>query len=491
MRLHRWIATFLITGLFLVISIRTALSKPFWLDEGFEITATCARSYASLIIEGAYGQCSPSPLYYVIQKGVIQLHSKWNEFILVSYRAVSLLSSLAVLWLGLALFQELSWAALFFYLYLMLDQQVFLHFAVENRPYLLWLFCFVWQVAIAARILSKSPQRSSVGEKGMLAASSLALSLVTGPGFLQAGATLGILCLNEIRIRSQARWPSLKTLISSFPPFYIALGVICAALGYYYTRLSCGSNWDAGPYDLLKTKDGKLLRNVIGLFWPTGSLRQQLLNVPLMIGLIAPFLTPVARTLPTVALKKCQAITILILSQTLLGIGIGLLVAVRHYYFITRIFIFLVACRALLGAVGLYVLILFYQQKFGPRRWKGMVPVGASCLIAIALALSFRRTTNAIGPRPMPLLAASVSCSTISGGVKVRYSGPEHQQLNVAVLLSKALRSCGWTQSEQTHSVMVENSDLNQPLRFHFVPANEAINFEFVSHAGKEVRLSP
>jgi hypothetical protein len=87
------------TALFTPTLAEVARRKPFWLDEGFEIAETCRHPYLSLLVKGAPGQCSPSPLYYLAQRASVRSIARFDEGIAVGYRRVSLAAAGALLFL--------------------------------------------------------------------------------------------------------------------------------------------------------------------------------------------------------------------------------------------------------------------------------------------------------------------------------------------------------------------------------------------------------
>src|SRR5262249_29836226 len=128
--------------------------KLFWADEENAQTETCAQSYSQLLTRGARGQCSPEPLYYVLQKAYLK-RLPTNDNILWTHRLLSLASAAAcVALIGAAIGATLGLPAALVGALVLVSEPLFHRFAAENRPYMMWTFWFTATVLSAAWLSS-------------------------------------------------------------------------------------------------------------------------------------------------------------------------------------------------------------------------------------------------------------------------------------------------------------------------------------------------
>jgi len=237
--------------------------KLLWFDEGNEILNSCSESYSYMLIRGASAQCSPAPLYYILQKFVVSYVPLYGKNILYLFRAVSIVSaclSLAVLFFGLTKHVGVGWGL--FALFLLNNQGIFHQFGAENRPYMLWIFVFSATLIIVSSLVHIPWNQVTIASKINLAFLALALTLVAGGGMVQTVGFLATFLVWEesLNVRQWIKHPSFK-------PLFLVTAVSCA-VGIYYAVQGC-LHHDALKWDLLRTKDWTLVGSVMSLLWST------------------------------------------------------------------------------------------------------------------------------------------------------------------------------------------------------------------------------
>ncbi len=111
-------------------------------------------------------------------------------------------------------------------------------------------------------------------------------------------------------------------------------------------------------FDLIETikrRDFPLLSHVGWVFWPTTGVSSQLLNLLVLLGSLSPLVLWSRRATWNKRDRYAFGLGVIILSETLLFFPLALAVAHPHYYFVPRVFIFLIVCKACLAAVGGHV----------------------------------------------------------------------------------------------------------------------------------------
>jgi len=83
------------------VDFALANRKLFWADEENALTETCAQRYSQLLTRGARGQCSPEPLYHLLQKAYLKRLAT-NDNILWTHRLLSLASAAGCVALSVA-----------------------------------------------------------------------------------------------------------------------------------------------------------------------------------------------------------------------------------------------------------------------------------------------------------------------------------------------------------------------------------------------------
>jgi len=130
-------------GLFLVVAHHTALHKPLWGDETFGIQHTVeGATPLSLIINGASGQGSPAPFYYLLLKMISSVQPLLEKLSIppeVYWRWPSMLAVASIPFLLLRL-SPIPYSAFIAVGggFLILFSRLPFEYALEARPYALW-----------------------------------------------------------------------------------------------------------------------------------------------------------------------------------------------------------------------------------------------------------------------------------------------------------------------------------------------------------------
>ena len=336
------------------VDTKLAERKFFWTDEGFAQSTTCSQTYTDLFLHGGQGQCSPAPLYYVVQKLAIGALGA-DKSVLIKFRVLSLFSAAACI--GLLLFvlsRYLGYAAAVFACFLLISQPIFHQFAAEDRPYMLWTALFT-ALIFASVVLVNNGRKPRKIEWLLLAFLSLGLSAVSGAGMLQVSGILFVLLISPSIRNWKLGVREALTLRSTLRPAYL-IAFLSISIGLFYSNSSCG--WWSGGNNLLETRDPQLVLNVLMLFFPKGSLATVFINLVVVLGMVSTF---AYLMVPKLVDRRGKSLSVLLGLQVgiqlVVAIVIGVLVALKGYFFIQRVFIFLIICRSIFGALGLYVLV--------------------------------------------------------------------------------------------------------------------------------------
>lgn len=149
-----FVAISIIICQYCLTALKKAESKDFWGDEKFGLSVARGQSYGSLIVDGAGGQGSPSPLDYIILKAISGIRNSFGRFDIppnVYYRlhtiCYSILAGLLVTFLMYSRVRRTSTNYFVLACQLLLITRGLvsfyfspwlLHFSVETRPYSLW-----------------------------------------------------------------------------------------------------------------------------------------------------------------------------------------------------------------------------------------------------------------------------------------------------------------------------------------------------------------
>jgi hypothetical protein len=425
----------LAVGLVLPQQVRLAQQKAFWLDEAYEWTFNCAQPVTDLIVRGAVPQCSPAPGYYLLQKLVARAIAIVDERILVTYRAVSLAASgLLILTLCAALAARLGPPAALAALASLVGQPLFHAYATESRPYALGLALFACVVLLLSEGASRArPPGPAWSITTILAGAACSLVLLTGAAQAVVACATGL-------VLARARLGSWRANGGAVMAALLALGAACAA--YYRAQSTCLAS-DAGPLSVWGPQGPKLVSDAVGLIWTD----RQWVNVLALVGCAAPFRAWRRQTAER-SESWVLALGAIVLGQTLLALALAAQVAWADYYFLPRLFLHLVVCRALLVGLGVW-LLLDLAHRLRMRAVAGVV----SALLAVAatwislglLGQEVEERSDAAPWRRAP----SAPCApwAVPLTVLVTDASPLEQGPNLLVEAAHEARRCGWTEA--------------------------------------------
>jgi len=433
---------FLIGAITFILFSNLHLSKQknFSVDESYEMNISCASSTGEIIAHGGTNQCSPNPLYYIFQKWSVEslLHGQFDQSILWKYRVVSLASS-ALLAIALVLG---AWASFGFYpaivsLLALMNAAIYQAYSAENRPYMLWVFLFASAFFWACSCV-KTIKKPILGFLALVS-----LTLVSGAGGVQALALLaGVFLLNRTNVK----------LIGSM--MLVMLGTSA-----YYGRFSC-TYTDAGVYDLLVTRHWGLITQVLTLLWqsPTHPIGF-IFDAFFLIGLICPLLKKTSGAIKTTHFHLCL--------QLLASVAIGGLVAIKHYYFIERIFIFLVFLKAIGVGLGSYFFIQITKDWFEKHAFKygkalGVILITIFASSVLVAFLKQEKTTINISEKEIMFSNPnSLDCTKLMKGYYgyVPLHSNEDRFTNSIVAFSRLMNGCKKKSSLETMGYVFFKAD--------------------------------
>jgi hypothetical protein len=316
-----------------------------------------------------------------------------------------------------------------------------------------WLLFFALTVLVAADAASRPWRTVGGGARIALMSSAVALSPVALPGALQA-ALACVLCGLSWRHQAQDRREALTALRWS-----LRLAAACTAVGFYFGARSPCLAYDAGHLALHWPDRAGLVPPVLALMWADG-MAGWVGNAFLVLGLVAAVRlslrpAPLGERVRSERFASSLAIgvvaqlglTVLLAAQTF---GVG-------YYFLPRVFLYLVVCRALLIAVGGWFLVAWTGKRLpGVARLPLQVLAAALSLLAVATAsmmerqdLEERRTTRPIsnaGP-----------CADVEGPLAIDVpAGSSDWALgpNFIMRLAAERRRCGAATGGETRHVL-------------------------------------
>jgi len=355
----------LLTGAFFT-AFQTAKQKNLWLDEKFETTQLCKFSFSDILLDGAPGQASKNPLYYLVQKVSLSSINSFDLNILVNLRRVSIAAALLIL-LASFVFIRVRLGLLFatFVVIGITSQNIFYHYAAENRPYILWLLLFTLLVIATLKMCLQSYEKCCLKDKIFFGTLALANTLIVSFGVIQSGLALLTCLFFWYFIHDHPK--SLRPLIK----YIIPLCVLCIlAQGYYtfqstmtYLTSFMDSQWDV--ISQLKKGDISLLKMPPRLLFPKphrdAYIGAYVSNIFVLLGMGVPFFWWKKRK--NLNQKSFFVFTwsTVVLVQVLATLVIGVLTISLRYFFVQRLFLYLIICHTFLATAGAY--FIFSSNK--------------------------------------------------------------------------------------------------------------------------------
>jgi len=264
------------------------------------------------------------------------------------------------------------------------------------------------------------------------------------------------------------------------------------ALGLYFAALSPCREYDAGPLALHWPDRTGRVRPVLALLWGDG-IAGQIANVLFLLGLASAFWRPGGRDFgderpPRAAFASWLARGIV--AQLALTVLLAAQVVIVGYYFLARVFLHLMICRALLVAVGGWTLTRWLEERANPLARTALQAL-ASGLAVFALAMAFvsveqsAQRVRAVVPAP-----TEQDCGPVAGTLVLDWpTGSRDWALgpNSILRLSERRRRCGPSASSEVRHVLVGDPGSGD-YRFSADRAPGAIALE---QCGREVVLGP
>lgn len=180
-------------------STEKASVKPFWLDELNELRITCRWNYWDTFIRGAYTQCSPQPLYYIISKAFFNIRKVHRDEpmreILIKSRTPSKISVVLLILVLIVVFRRylgMSWkylpVVIFVFLnYLGTEDGHIFWASTETRPYGFWCFVTGLNLLFLHATMDKWTKDATIDGRLFITygSVSLLLMLTASPGIIQ------------------------------------------------------------------------------------------------------------------------------------------------------------------------------------------------------------------------------------------------------------------------------------------------------------------
>jgi hypothetical protein len=265
----------------------------------------------------------------------------------------------------------------------------------------------------------------------------------------------------------------------------------CVALGLYFGALSPCRDYEAGPLALQWPDRTGRLRPVLALLWGEGLLGG-VGNVFLLLGLFAALRLPAARASDREEDARLGGfgswLAVGVVAQLGLTFVLAAQVILVGYYFLARVFLHLVVCRALLIAAGGWYLASGLEQRRLREPTRTAFQALASGLAVLAVAMSFASLRDVAGARAARPPAGG-PCADLDGPLAVDVNGGTTDWAlgpNFIVHLGKERRRCGAGRSAETRHVLA----LSGESAFRISPDRpaEAVPLE---QCGRPVVLGP
>ena len=336
---------------------------------------------------------------------------------------------------------------------------------------MLWIFVFSATLIIVSSLVHIPWNQVTIASKINLAFLALALTLVAGGGMVQTVGFLATFLVWEesLKVRQWIKHPSFK--------FLFAATAVSCAVGIYYAVHGC-LQYDGLKWDLLKTGDWTLVGKAISLSWPTqgGNLVNAVFNFFVLAALAAPFWLWNNRKNLSKEKQFLLSVCVVSIIQICAAVVIGILVAAAHYYFIGRVFIYLVVLRAVLVVCGGYLCLSWMLEKWNKssRNLNRQSPFQVSLIAVVVLGLSvslygshkalgndirsFQSTWPALIHGSCPPMKSSLA---IINREEHSIQGREEYGLNFIVIFGEQLKTCGWVPGDGPPSYVVPKRSLD------------------------------
>lgn len=359
------VLVFLLTWFVLGTALEVAAHQYFWKDEMLEISTLCQRSWSD-ILTGNIREAGKAPFYYLLQRAVVQNTHVFDSRILIFYRTISILAA-ASLVIALYFFirRRLGKAWAVAAVISLVSQNIFYSFAAQNRPYMLWMLIFFLLVMMTTLLCQKKYDDVSRKEKWFFALTCLAMTSLIAMGIVQIAVAMisCLFCWYFLHPPSK----NLKNAVG----FVLSIFLVCAAISAYYGFKGVDafdSRVMQSKYDLIhmmKQGDASLLKMPLRILIPKvprdAFIGAHLTNILVLIGIFVLFVYWKKQSRLTQQERFVFIFGLTVFAQVLATIPIVVLIAFLHYWFVQRIFLYLMVCQALLAVVGGYAIVNVFR----------------------------------------------------------------------------------------------------------------------------------
>lgn len=423
----------------------TALHKEFWVDEGFEIALVCERPVGAMLLHGSYG-CSPAPLFSAALRLVVRSVEPLGLPMRLTYRALSLgAATLALMVLLFGLQQRLGLAAALISFATLAADPGFHHYAEQSRAYMTWLMASVVLAIVAAEAGARVELRLRTRLALLIAAGTLA-GLSATPGCGQAATAFAAFWVVQRFV-----WPGASLGRRATLALAIAAVAIVGLDVHYWSGSIC-RGW-AGAKDIgldlvAKSTHAATIGNALSPLWPPGADAWVLLGHGLLlVGVLAPLAWWRRRATLAASERYALGLWTVCMSQLLVAVPVALSLAASRYLFLPRMFIFVLAPRAILCALGFWIVVRAAASATGrrPALIQGLAGTAAAAITAAALWQADR--IGRVWHFPFPPVG-EISCASLKAA-ELRLHQPEDSPdeftLNFLVRLGRAFEACAAT----------------------------------------------
>jgi len=439
-------------------TIHKAKHKDFWFDEIYEIFSTCEMSMEEIFLANTTLQSNRNFLYYVPQKLVLSNIKNFGPQVLVEARTISIISLILIVFGIFVHIQNrngLFWAS--FTLLCLMGQNLFYHYAAENRPYLFWLLIFTFMVFLTVELCLRPYDQCRIRSKVLFFISTLFITLVIATGVMQSVvAVLTCLLVWYFVHERPKNW-------RPFTHFALPILVITCGIEMYFVLQGVDANESYivnSPLDLIwrmQQGDFSLLKMPPRILLP---------KVPrdAYIGAYLANLFVIAGMVLTLGCWKKRkdldkkdfcvfilglVVTVQVLNTIFMMGAIGYL----RYWFVQRIFLHLVICHALLAMVGAYLLVRLKPKILKPiMMGVGVFMLTASLLWHRSEALELEESYT------------KAECEPIAGALEYTFTDQvvykDTSRVDAIINIGKRLNQCGWAGNQDVKRVYVwEDTD--------------------------------
>lgn len=422
----------------------TALHKAFWMDEGFEIALVCERPVPAMLVQGSFG-CSPAPLFSAVERLVVRSVEPLGLSMRLTYRAVSLAAAtLALVALLLGLQHRLGLTGALVAFATLAADEGFHHYAEQNRAYMTWLTSGVLLAVVTAEMCARVDMRLR-NRLALLIAAGLLAGLSATPGCGQAAMAFAAFWVVQRWV-----WPTASLGRRATVALAVAALAI-AALDVHYWSGSICRGWggaNALGLDLMAGSNRwATIQNAFSPLWPPGSGPRILVGHGLLLaGTLVPIRWWRRRQELTAAERYALGLWAVSISQLLVAVPVAVSLAASKYLYLPRMFIFLLAPRALLSALGFWLLLrALTQASRRPDLVRWVAWTAAAAIAAVALWRADRIGRSWHFPFPP---VGDVPCAALKAPelrLHQPADSPDEFTLNFLVRLGRAFEACAAT----------------------------------------------